>query len=82
MKVPNRDMLVLVKDEFLNDASIQLELEKINRLLVSFETSENLCAAHEVFDLNSYKKVSKKAKVQKILNTEELKPFLFIINKN
>jgi hypothetical protein len=82
MKVPNRDMLVLVKDEFLSDDSIQHELEKINRLLVSFETSENLCAAHEVFDLNSYKKVTKIFKLQQILNTEELKPFMFIINKN
>lgn len=82
MKVPNRDMLVLVKDEFLSDDSIQIELERINRLLVSFETLENLCKAHEVFDLNRYKRITKTMQVKKIFNASEVKPFIFIINKN
>lgn len=82
MKVPNRDMLVLVKDEFLSDDSIQQELERINRLLLSFETSENLCDAHEVFDMNRYKRITKAIQLKKIMNTLELKPFVFIINKN
>jgi len=82
MKTTNRDLLVLVKDEFLNQDAIENELEQLNRLLVSFETPDNFCAAHEVFDMNRYKIIYKAPVIQKIINQREVKPFVFICNKN
>ena len=82
MKSSNRDLLVLVKDESLSSDSIELELERIHQVLISFETTENLCRAHEVFDMNRYKIIESGSKVQKIMMARELKAFVFIINKN
>ena len=82
MRAPNRDLLVLVKDEFLSSTSMEVELERIHQLLVSFETPGNLCKAHEVFDMNRYKRITSIAKVQKIMIEKELKAFVFVINKN
>ncbi|MBC7850958.1 MAG: hypothetical protein H7Y31_14545 [Chitinophagaceae bacterium] len=82
MKAPNRDLLVLVKDEFLNSTSMEVELERIHQLLVGFETATNLCQAHEIFDMNRYKILRKQSRIQAIISKRELKPFVFIINKN
>lgn len=82
MRSPNRDLLVLVKDEFLSSHAMELELERIHQLLVSFETAENLCRAHEVFDMNRYKKISKLQAIQNVMRERVLKPFVFVINKN
>ena len=72
MKLSNRDLLVLVKDEYCSREAMEVELQQLNQLLVDFETIENFCKAHEVFDLNKYKIISRK----------ETKAFIFISNKN
>jgi len=82
MRAPNRDLLVLVKDEFLSSTSMEVELERIHQLLIGFETPDNLCRAHEVFDMNSYKRVTSISRIQKIMSEKELKAFVFVINKN
>ncbi|MEP7257144.1 MAG: hypothetical protein ABI687_02125 [Flavitalea sp.] len=82
MKTPNRDLLVLVKDNHLDKDAIEFELEQLNQLLFVFETIDNLCTAHEVFDLNKYKIVSSPKVVRQILKQKEIKPFVFISNKN
>jgi len=55
MKTPTRDLLVLVRNDHMNEKAIEMELEKLNQLLFNYETIQNLCVAHEVFDLNVYK---------------------------
>ena len=40
MKTCNRDLLVLVKDEHMNEKSMERELEQLNDLLFHFETIE------------------------------------------
>ena len=82
MKTPNRDLLVLVKDESFDKKSMENELEQLNRLLIHFETIENICVAHEVFDMNRYRIILKPQQVQKIIHHKEIKPFVFICNKN
>jgi len=82
MKTPNRDLLVLVKDNHLDKDAIEFELEQLNQLLFVFETIDNLSAAHEVFDLNKYKVISSGKTVRQILKQKEVKPFVFISNKN
>lgn len=82
MKTPNRDLLVLVKDDHLNEEAIEFELEQLNQLLMVFETVENLCGAHEVFDLNRYRIVRRSQSIKEVISRKELKPFIFIFNKN
>jgi hypothetical protein len=82
MKASDRDLLVLVKDEFMNDQFMEKELEQLNNLLFYYETVENFCVAHEVFDVSKYKIVTKPRGIQKILRQKEVKPFQFICNKN
>ena len=82
MKMPNRDLLVLVKDEFLGAGSMETELERINKLLMSFETVENLCKALDVFDMNRYKMLRKINAIRRVVEQKQLKAFVFIINKN
>ena len=82
MKNSNRDLLVLVKDAFTNKEAMQYELQQLNMLLVNFETLESFCIAHEVFDINRYRILKKRSQLQKIIEKEPLKPFVFICNKN
>lgn len=82
MKTPNRDLLVLVKDEFDSEHSMEVELEKLNRLLFQFETLDTICVAHEIFDLNVGKIIEQPKQVRTVLNQKKLKPFQFACNKN
>lgn len=82
MKTPNRDLLVLLKDGFHSECSMECELEKLNEILFKVETVENFCIASEVFDLNNYSLIVNKKKLLKIMNKNDLKPFQFILNKN
>jgi hypothetical protein len=82
MKTSNRDLLVLVKDEHMNEKSMEMELEQLNALLFHFETIESFCIAHEVFDINKHKTLVKRDTMQKMIREKELKPFVFICNKN
>lgn len=82
MKTPNRDLLVLVKDEFPNKLSMEYELEQLNELLFRTETIENFCIASEVFDLNRYVIIEDRKRLVRILSQDSVKPFQFICNKN
>ena len=82
MKTPNRDLLVLVKDESFDKKSMENELEQLNRLLIRFETIENICTAPEIFDMNRYRILVKPVQVEKFVHQKEIKPFIFICNKN
>jgi hypothetical protein len=82
MKTCNRDLLVLVKDEHMNEQLMEHELEQLNDLLFQFETIESFCVAHEVFDINKHKILYKKDTMQKIVRQKDLRPFVFICNKN
>jgi hypothetical protein len=82
MKTPNRDLLVLMKDECLDEDAMQHELEQLNSLLLYFETVDNISVSHEVFDMNRYRIVTQPHLVQKIIDQKEIKPFVFVCNKN
>jgi len=82
MKTPNRDLLVLVKDEYHSESMMQRELQKLNRLLYHFETLDRISIAHEVFDMNKGRIIENTSGVKKILAHKILKPFQFACNKN
>jgi hypothetical protein len=82
MKTPDRDLLVLVRDEFMSEKLMERELEQLNEMLFQFETMEKFCLVHEIFDLNKNKIVIKQNLMQQIIRQRELKPFQFVSNKN
>jgi len=82
MKTPDRDLLVLVKDEYMNEKFMEQELEQLNEMLFHFETIEKFCVVHEIFDMNKYKVITKPNLMQQVIRQRELKPFQFICNKN
>ena len=82
MKAPNRDLLVLVKDEHMNEQLMEHELEQLNDLLFNFATIDNFCISHEILDMNRYKILNSAFAIQQIIRQKELKAFQFICNKN
>ena len=82
MKTKNRDLLVLLKDDFRTEQAIENELERLNELLLRTETIINFCVANEILDFNRYKIYQEYNKIIKVLGQDKLKPFQFICNKN
>ena len=82
MKTRNRDLLVLLKDEFKNEQSIEHELERLNELLHGTETIDNYCIAYEVIDLNKYKIYNQRKRIAQVFSQNKLKPFQLLCNKN
>jgi hypothetical protein len=80
MKTPNRDLLVLLKNEFASEQAIEHELRLINHILVQAESVEQFCIAHEL--VTRHRITSSPDKILKAIRFSELKPFRFLINKN
>jgi hypothetical protein len=80
MKTPNRDLLVLLKNEFASQQTIERELECINYILVQAESIEQFCKAHELVE--RCRITSRPKKILRAIRVAELKPFRFLINKN
>ena len=80
MKTPNRDLLVLLKNEFASQQAIEQEVQYINLILVQAESLDRFCLAHELVDRNRI--TSKPKNIIRAIRFAELKPFRFLINKN
>lgn len=80
MKMPNRDLLVLLKSEFMSQQAIEQEVECLNDMLRLTESDEQFCIAHELVDRNRI--TSRFKKILKAIRFTELKQFRFLINKN
>lgn len=82
MNPQNRDLLVLTKKETMNPLELEHEVELIIDLLYHVENVEAFCIANEIIDLNRYKIINKANLIQRVIKEKELKPFVFISNKN
>ena len=82
MNKSNRDLLVLFKEELMSPQAIEHEVEMLHELLYAVEQIENLVKAHEVINLNSYKIQSQYNIIRNTIRRKELKPFIFLNNKN
>jgi hypothetical protein len=78
----NRDLLVLFKEELMNPQAIEHEVEMLHELLYSVERIDNLIVAHEVINLNKYKISADRKVIRETISLKELKPFVFLNNKN
>lgn len=77
----NRDLLVLFKEESSPQA-IEHEVELLHELLFYVEKIDNLMTAYEVVNVNKYKIFSDKKTIRETINHKNLKPFIFLNNKN
>jgi len=77
----NRDLLVLFKEKSSPQA-IEHEVELLHELLFYVEKIDNLIVAHEVININKYKIFSDRKTVRETINHKNLKPFIFLNNKN
>ncbi len=77
----NRDLLVLFKEESSPQA-IEHEVELLHELLFYVEKPDNLVIAHEVININKYKIFSDRKIIRETLGQKNLKPFVFLNNKN
>ena len=82
MNKSNRDLLVLFKEKPMSPQAMEHEVEMLHELLYSVERIDNLIIAHEVINLNNYKIQNKARIVRDTLRHKNLKPFIFLNNKN
>ena len=80
MKNPDRNLLVLLKQDFMNQRDVDKEIENLNDILRDAESSLRFFIAHELVDRNYI--TSSVEKILKARHSHELKPFRFLINKN
>ena len=80
MKMPNRDLLVLLKSEFMSQQAIEQQVECLNDMLRRTESDEQFCIAHELVNRNRI--TSNPKKILKAIRFSELRQFRFLINKN
>jgi hypothetical protein len=77
---PNRNLLVLLRNQFMSRQAIEQEVESINVILLQTESLQQFCIAHELVDRNRI--TSKSKKILMDIRISELKPFRFLICKN
>lgn len=79
----NRDLLVMFRFRVMTQQDIDREVMLLNELLFNTERLDNFVKAHEVLDLNRYKKITKMVDIKKLLRQKKIdKPFVFFSNKN
>lgn len=80
MKPFDRDLLVLLKTEFMTDHAIEHEFEKLHYLVRNLESPEAFVLCHELVERNHV--TCKEAKLINVFYQQDLKPFHFLICKN
>ena len=80
MADPRRDIMVLLKDEYMSPLAIKLAIERLNAIIYNTETPEQFCQTHELVVRN--KITSSPVKMLKLLRKEDPGSFRFLICKN
>jgi hypothetical protein len=80
MRTPARDLLVLLKNEFMSQQAIEQAVECLHHILRQAESDEQFCTAHELVDRNRITQKTKK--IIKESGFRELRAFRFLLNKN
>ena len=76
----DRDLLVLIKSEFMSQQAIEQEVECLNNILRQTELPHRFCKAHELVRRNSI--TQKTHRLLAAYHLPLLKPFWFLISKN
>jgi hypothetical protein len=79
---PNRDILVLFKQELMTPQAMERQVSLLHELLYNVERLDNVVTAHELIDLNKYKIIKKHVFIKEYLRNGKEIPFVFLNNKN
>ena len=80
MQNPSRDLLVLIRNEFISERAIKQEVDHLNNILFCTESESEFCKAHELVLRNRITDNPKKILITS--RHTDLKAFYFLINKN
>jgi len=78
----NRDLMVVLKEAHMAPELLHTETEWLNTILNRVESTRNLATACEIINLNRYTIEKRFHKVIACLQEKNLRPFVFIFNKN
>ncbi len=78
----NRDLLLLFKDELMTPQAIEQQVERLHELLYGVEKVENIITSHEIINVNKHKIFNDSVRLKNVFRRKELKPFVFLNNKN
>lgn len=74
---------MLFKHDYVNQRSLDLELERLYEMLYDVHSYEkSLTMAYEVIDLNRSRVLHKPQQILRLVNRGDLRPFLFLTSKN
>ncbi len=82
MHNPNRDILVLLKQDLMSPQAMERQVSLLHDMLFAVEKLDNVVRAHELLDLNKYKVISKPFLIKNHLRSSKEKPFVFLNNLN
>lgn len=77
---PDRDLLVLLKNEFMSRQAIEQEVEYLNELLLKTEQPQEFCKVHELIQRNHI--TQKTSRLLAAFHQPRLKTFWFLISRN
>ena len=80
MKTRDRDLLVLLKNEFMSQQAIEHEVDCLNKILRTAEHPREFCKAHELVRRNRITQNTHNLLVA--FRQLQLRPFWFLISKN
>lgn len=76
----NRNLLVIINNGSLDEASIREQAAVLNRILYTANADLQFCRAHELVNRNHI--TSRPHKILREARYQQLRPFRFLINKN
>lgn len=80
MVSPRRDIMVIIRNEFMSQRALESEIRNINSVLFQAESLRQFCISHELVDRNRI--TSKENRILKFFSKADLGPFRFLICKN
>jgi hypothetical protein len=82
MNNPNRDILVLLKQDLMTPQAMKHEVSMLHDLLYNVERLDNIVTVHEILDLNKFKVINNPSQIKNYLHCKKEKAFIFLNNKN
>lgn len=76
----NRNLLVIINNGSLDEASIRQQAACLQRMLYAENADTRFCQAHELVNRNRI--TSRPHKILREARYRQLRPFRFLINKN
>ena len=82
MNKSNRDLLVLIRQDFGNPEIQEKNMLQLHEMLFNTERLDNFVKAHELIDLNRYKILSGSFELKKWVRKKKNTAFVFLNNLN